>query len=174
MAILDTIIRFRPVMDQPVGKAFAYAGGFGVMRTLSGILAYYLKLKDAAGQPVPEYSSILLAVLAKLDAVKGMIGDDIAELLATAGWIDAILGLTNIDRKIAAGVTGMLKLPEALVAAAPVLSKGAGETRDVPTLWGPTTYQGLDYAQVAVPEVEEAPEAGLTPFERKLAAMGVA
>jgi hypothetical protein len=171
MAVLDTIIKFRPVMDQPVGKAAAYAAGFGVTRTLSGIIAHFLKLKDSRGYAVPEYGSVLLAVLAKLDAVRGMIGDDIAELLATAGWIDAILGLTNIDRKIAEGVTDMLKLPKAMEAAATVLSKGA------PALTAEVHgYEGFPagYAQVAIPEIEEAPAAGLTPFERKLAAMGVA
>lgn len=171
MAVLDTLITFRPVMDQPVGKGVAYAASFGVTRTLSGILAHYLGFKDSRGYPMPEYASVLLAVLAKLDAVKGMIGDDIAELLAMTGWIDAILGLTNLDRKIAEGVTGMLKLPDAMKASAPILSKGAPALTAV--VHG---YEGFpaDYGQVAIPEVEEAPEAGLTPFERKLAAMGIA
>lgn len=171
MAVLDTLITFRPVMDQPVGKGVAYAASFGVTRTLSGILAHYLGFKDKDGKPMPEYSSILLAVLAKLDAVKGMIGEDIAELLAMTGWIDAILGLTNLDRMIASTVTGALKLPDAMTAAAPLLSKGPLTTLLTRGFEG---YENAGYGQVAIPEVEEAPEAGLTPFERKLAAMGIA
>lgn len=99
--MLDTVVAFRPVMDQPVGKALAYSAGFGLSRGLSGLLFRLLKVQ-------PQYAAVLLAILAKLDYVRGMIGEDWAELVATTAWIDAVTRLTTSET-MPAGISGMIQ-----------------------------------------------------------------
>jgi hypothetical protein len=93
MALLEDVVNFRLPMDQPAGKALAYSAGFGLSRGLSGVLFRTL------GIP-PQFSPIALAVIAKLDAVSDIVGDDISELVATTAWIDAITNVIPIGSTI--------------------------------------------------------------------------
>lgn len=92
MALLEDVVNFEP-MGQPVGKALSYSAGFGLSRGLSGVLF------RLAGIP-PQFSPIALAVIAKLDVVSDIIGDDISELIATTAWIDAITNVLPIGSTI--------------------------------------------------------------------------
>lgn len=93
MPFLEDVVNWRPVMDQPAGKALAYSAGFGLSRGLSGVLY------RVAGIP-PQFSPVALAVLAKLDAVQDIIGADVSELVATTAWIDAITNVFPVGSTI--------------------------------------------------------------------------
>lgn len=81
---LNRIARFRPVMDQPVGKAAVYAAGFGVASGLSGLVRRMINLD-------PRIASVAAALLLKTRPVQSRLGNDTAELLATTAWIDAVV-----------------------------------------------------------------------------------
>jgi hypothetical protein len=48
----------------------------------------------------PKFASMLLAIVAKMDAVQNTLGRDWAELIATTAWIDAITQMTGITATV--------------------------------------------------------------------------